>query len=115
MTRLLSFSAQGATFFFYFVYIDVAMCDLVHDVETVHGLCYETAKVQFSRHHSYVRKDFKMMLTNVKYSLHIMHLVTFASKFHLTKTAHKPITVFVPFSAHALISALPPISELKLI
>ena len=54
------------------------MCDLVHDVEAIHWLCYllpasgnvfwnmsdayETAILQFHGHHSYFRKHFQMLV-----------------------------------------------------
>ena len=59
---------------FYFCF-HVAICDLVHDVESIH--------LQFHSHHSYFRKDFQMLLAvmgvevrEVKYSLQIMFQVT---------------------------------------
>ena len=67
MISVVNFSCIFEIITFYFV---VAICDLVHDVETIFHLSYMlTASGDMSDareihgHHSYFRKDFKMLLT----------------------------------------------------
>ena len=50
---------------FFFFCVD-AICDLVHNMETIFHLSYvltASGNLQFHGHHSYFRKDFQMLLT----------------------------------------------------
>ena len=52
------------------------MCDLVRDVEAIHGLCKlltASGKLQFPGHHSYFRKDLQVILTVKEGGIQLPH------------------------------------------